>query len=50
MCWQSRAEKALKEGLSKDDASVALRLVLNDAGTYDDESKTGGLNGSIVLE
>ena len=41
---------ALKVVLGNDDANVALRLLLNDAGTYDINSGTGGVNGSIVLE
>ena len=49
-CFQARAERALREGLTRDDAAAALRLVLNDAGTFDVESGTGGLNGSIVIE
>lgn len=44
-----RCDKALKDVISADDARVALRLVLHDAGTYDLASKTGGLDGSVVL-
>ncbi|KAK9812426.1 hypothetical protein WJX73_009908 [Symbiochloris irregularis] len=45
-----RAEAALRAGLTKEDANVALRAVLLDAGTYDISSNTGGVNGSIVLD
>ena len=44
-----RCDKALKEVVTGDDARVALRLVLHDAGTYDLSTKTGGLDGSVVL-
>lgn len=47
---QQRAEKGLFEGLSRDEANIALRLVLHDAATYNLESGTGGINGSIVLD
>lgn len=46
---QARAEQELKKVLTADDAPAALRLVLNDAATYDVDSGAGGLNGSIVL-
>lgn len=42
-------EQELKKVLTADDAPAALRLVLNDAATYDVDSGAGGLNGSIVL-
>lgn len=32
------------------DAADTLRLVLHDAGTYDINTGTGGINGSIVLK
>lgn len=35
--------------LSAEDAPAAVRLVFNDAGTYDEATKTGGMDGSIVL-
>lgn len=31
------------------DAPSCMRLMLNDAGTYDPATKTGGLDGSIIL-
>ena len=31
------------------DAPACLRLVFNDAGTYDVNTKTGGMDGSIIL-
>ena len=50
MGWQqARAEQELKKVLTADDAPAALRLVLHDAATYNTDSGTGGLNGSIVL-
>ncbi|KAL4428092.1 hypothetical protein ABPG75_002181 [Micractinium tetrahymenae] len=47
--FQARAEAALAQELTAADAGVALRLLLNDAGTYDAATKTGGCDGSIVL-
>lgn len=44
-----RCDKALKEIVTGDDARVALRLVLHDAGTYDFATKSGGIDGSVVL-
>lgn len=46
--FQARAEAALKEVLTPADAPAALRLVLNDAITYDAATKSGGMDGSIV--
>lgn len=46
---QARAEAALAQELSAADTPLALRLLLNDAGTYDAATKTGGCDGSIVL-
>lgn len=36
--------------LTKDDAPAAARAVLNDAGTYDVATGTGGFNGSLQFE
>lgn len=47
---QTRSEKYLKEALTAADAPSVLRLVFHDAGTYDQETRTGGMNGSIILE
>ena len=46
---QARAEAALAKELTAADTPLALRLLLNDAGTYDAATKTGGCDGSIVL-
>uniref|UniRef100_A0A061RD54 L-ascorbate peroxidase n=1 Tax=Tetraselmis sp. GSL018 TaxID=582737 RepID=A0A061RD54_9CHLO len=45
----SRAIEVLKEKLSSEDAAACMRLVLLDAGSYDIRSKTGGMNGSVIL-
>ncbi|EFJ45738.1 hypothetical protein VOLCADRAFT_105827 [Volvox carteri f. nagariensis] len=47
--FRLRAEAAIKEVLGAADASACMRLVLHDAATYDAATKTGGLDGSIVL-
>ncbi|GIL48968.1 hypothetical protein Vafri_5468 [Volvox africanus] len=47
--FRLRAEAAIKEVIGAADASTCMRLVLNDAATYDAATKTGGLDGSIVL-
>lgn len=44
-----RCDKALKDIVTGDDARLALRLVLHDAGTFDRASKTGGIDGSVIL-
>lgn len=36
--------------LTKDDAPAAARAILNDAGTYDVATGTGGFNGSLRFE
>ena len=46
---QTRAEAELKKVLTDADAPACLRLLLNDAGTFDLATKTGGCDGSIVL-
>ena len=48
-CEQARVESEVRKVLTADDAPAALRLVLHDAATYDADSGTGGINGSIVL-
>lgn len=35
--------------MEKEDASLCFRLVFNDAATYDAATKTGGMDGSVVL-
>lgn len=45
---KTRAELALSAGLTEADAPAAVRLLLNDAATYDAVSGTGGVDGSIV--
>lgn len=44
-----RAQDALREVLTGADAAACVRLALHDAGTYDAVTKTGGLDGSIIL-
>ncbi|KAG2487467.1 hypothetical protein HYH03_013889 [Edaphochlamys debaryana] len=44
-----KAEDILKETLTEADAPACVRLTLHDALTYDAATKTGGLDGSIVL-
>jgi L-ascorbate peroxidase len=46
---QKRAQQELKKVLTSADASSCVRLLLNDAGTYDQATKTGGADGSVVL-
>lgn len=40
----------LKSVLTSDDAPNAVRALINDAGTYDLATGTGGFNGSLRLE
>lgn len=47
---QKRVVQELRSVLTKDDAPAAARAVLNDAGTYDVATGTGGFNGSLRLE
>lgn len=47
---QKRVVEELQKVLTKDDAAPAARAVLNDAGTYDVATQTGGLNGSVRFE
>ncbi|CAL5222505.1 g4879 [Coccomyxa viridis] len=47
--FKARTQKEFRKGLAAEDAPACLRLVLHDAATYDVETGTGGLNGSIVL-
>lgn len=46
----NRSDAALRDVLTGDDARVALRLVLHDAGTFDAATKTGGLDASVILD
>jgi hypothetical protein len=52
MVWllQKRVVEELRKVLTKDDAPAAARAVLNDAGTYDVATGTGGFNGSLRFE
>ena len=52
MVWlpQKRVVQELRNVLTKDDAPAAARAVLNDAGTYDVATGTGGFNGSLRFE
>lgn len=45
----TRVKALLVDTLTKDDASKAMRLLFNDAATYDVATKTGGIDGSVVL-
>ncbi|CAL8460517.1 g46 [Coccomyxa elongata] len=47
--FRVRAEGELKKVLTAEDAPATLRLALHDAATFDINTGTGGLNGSIVL-
>ena len=47
---QAIVEEELKKSLTREDAPDTARLVLRDAGTYDVQSETGGINGSIFFE
>jgi len=47
---QDRTERILATTLTAADAPAAMRLVFNDAGTYDYATRTGGLDGSIVMD
>ncbi|GFR53080.1 hypothetical protein Agub_g15788, partial [Astrephomene gubernaculifera] len=47
--FRLRAEAAIKEVVGAADAPACMRLVLHDAMTYDAATKTGGMDGSIVL-
>eukprot|EP00892_Ulva_mutabilis_P005537 jgi/Ulvmu1/3355/UM156_0012.1 len=44
-----RAQAEISKVVTKDDASKAVRLVFNDAATFDVASKTGGMDGSVIL-
>lgn len=50
LLMKKRVVEELTKVLTKDDAGAAARAVLNDAGTYDIATKTGGLNGSLRFE
>ncbi|KAK9810280.1 hypothetical protein WJX72_007826 [[Myrmecia] bisecta] len=47
---KDRAARELKKVLTPGDANLALRLVFNDAGTYDVATDTGGVDGSVFLD
>lgn len=47
--FQAAAEKVLREKFKKEDAPLLLRLILHDAATYDADTKTGGFDGSILI-
>lgn len=47
--YKLRAELALKEVLTAEDAPFAVRLAFNDAATYDLATFPSGLDGSIIL-
>lgn len=46
---QKRIEKEMKSVLTAADAPAAMRLLIHDAATFDAKTKTGGMNGSIVM-
>ncbi|XP_073131287.1 putative L-ascorbate peroxidase 6 isoform X2 [Henckelia pumila] len=43
-------QEEISKILSKGNAAGLLRLVFHDAGTFDKDDKTGGMNGSIIYE
>jgi len=45
----ARCTKVLRETLTAEDAAACMTLLVNEAGTYDAATKTGGVDGSIVL-
>jgi hypothetical protein len=47
--FQQAAEAALKPLFGPADANGLLALMLRDAATYDAETKTGGFDGSILI-
>ncbi|WIA23161.1 hypothetical protein OEZ86_010056 [Tetradesmus obliquus] len=47
--FQTAAEGALKPLFKAEDATGLLALMLRDAATYDAETKTGGYDGSILI-
>jgi L-ascorbate peroxidase len=47
--FQKRAEAEIKKVVTGADAPLAMRLLFNDASTYDAVARTGGVNGSVVL-
>lgn len=48
--YKKRVQSTLKEILTPEDAPACIRLALENAGTYDRTTMTGGLNGAIVLK
>lgn len=47
--FSKRAEAEIKKVVTGADAPLAMRLLFNDASTYDAVARTGGVNGSVVL-
>ena len=47
---QAIVTEELNKELTREDASDTVKLIINDAGTFDVQSGTGGINGSIFLE
>jgi len=47
--FRIKVESILNENLDPADSPIYVRLALHDAGTYDSVTKTGGFDGSIVL-
>lgn len=48
--FQARALEELRKVLTSEDAADSVRALINDAGTYDVTTGTGGFNGSLRLE
>jgi L-ascorbate peroxidase len=46
---QKRSEQELRKVLTPEDSANCIRLLLADAGTYDAATRTGGVDGSIIL-
>jgi L-ascorbate peroxidase len=47
--FTNRSLSKIRASLGPEDAAPCLRLLIQDASTYDVATKTGGVNGSIVL-
>ncbi|XP_049934253.1 putative L-ascorbate peroxidase 6 [Nymphaea colorata] len=48
--YSSRVRSEIRKVMSKAKAAGVLRLAFHDAGTFDVEDNSGGMNGSIVYE
>jgi hypothetical protein len=48
--FQRIAELELGKVLGAEDAPACMRLLINDASTYDVVARTGGVNGSVIKE